>query len=276
MNDIIEILTNNYLKFIKEDSHLLSEFINENKLEENLKVKVRAKFELEKPLINGFNLFFSNINIEQIIFKENPDVSGICLFDNGSFINLKANKKEKDIKKPFYPKMLLANDIEFDTYPVILFPSTDNSCHFILDGRIDYPYFRFNDECIKDKTYEIKIVIKNYYKGIYDELKLKDKVVELKLYAIMKSSIIISEFYNYLIEHKLLEYFKDKDILKIDLIHLNQELLDVVSIEELLSDFNIIKEIIKIRNYIHQSDLLAVKKETTINDLDILYQSFHQ
>lgn len=276
MNDIIEILTNNYLKSIKEGSPFLSEFMNENNLEESIKIKAREKFELERPLINGFNLFFSNIQIQQIIFKENNEVSGISLFDNGSFINLKAIIKEKNSKKTFYPTMFLSNDIEFDPYPVMLFPSTDISCHFILDGRANYPYFRFNDEFIKEKTYEIKIVIKDYYKFIYDNLKLKDKAVELKLHSIMNSCIIISEFYNVLIDYNLLSNFKEQDILNTDLNNLNTNILESISMLELKNDYSVVNEIIKIREYIKKSELLVKKRGTTLNHLDNLYNSFYE
>lgn len=276
MNDIIEILTNNYLKSIKEDSPFLSEFMNENNLEESIKIKAREKFELEIPLINGFNLFFSNIQIQQIIFKENNEISGISLFDNGSFINLKAIIKEKNSKKTFYPTMFLSNDIEFDTYPVMLFPSTDTSCHFLLDGRADYPYFRFNDEFTKEKTYEIKIIIKEYYKCIYDDLKLKDKIVELKLHAIMNSCTIISEFYNVLIDYNLLSNFKHQDVLNIDLNNLNTNILESISMLELKSDYSVVNEIIKIRKHIKKSELLVNKRGATLNDLDNLYNSFYE
>lgn len=276
MNDIIEILTNNYLKSIKEDSPFLSEFMNENNLEESIKIKAREKFELEIPLINGFNLFFSNIQIQQIIFKENNEISGISLFDNGSFINLKAIIKEKNSKKTFCPTMFLSNDIEFDTYPVMLFPSTDTSCHFLLDGRADYPYFRFNDEFTKEKTYEIKIIIKEYYKCIYDDLKLKDKIVELKLHAIMNSCIIISEFYNVLIDYNLLSNFKYQDVLNIDLNNLNTNILESISMLELKSDYSVVNEIIKIRKHIKKSELLVNKRGATLNDLDNLYNSFYE
>lgn len=89
-------------------------------------------------------------------------------------------------------------------------------------------------------------------------------------------TIIISEFYNVLIDYNLLSNFKYQDVLNIDLNNLNTNILESISMLELKSDYSVVNEIIKIRKHIKKSELLVNKRGTKLNDLDNLYNSFYE